>query len=1517
MTFDEIMEFNKPYNSLNYKDLVEQIKKNNIIPFIGAGMSVLFEGVYPIWGIFLNETYDLFLKANDIKKFEDFNYEEKADFLYENIGALSFSKHLKKTFSPLLLNRDRSEFESKPIYLLPIIFKNNLIVTTNYDQVIEKMYQLHEKTISVVHPGHHEAMNSSLRSGSLLLFKIHGDINEPRTSIILTKEQYEKAYEDATLISQLKRIFESKQMLFLGCSLEKDRPIEFMKDVSEQGMENYAIISCCQSDLKKRRLGLENDYYIRSIIYPNGKHECLHIILNQIVKDIVSCDVKNDPSRIKLSCEWFIKQNEIQIKNLGNRYLPELNVELELRNTFDALAKNEFFYRRFREKADKVLKELNELKLSIIYDKITEISQFIENYSEETNNTQDIDFLVDNLNEIYKSIEEETKKKYKLLEISVNDGKYYQDNIRNLIYKYRKVMNLIDDYICYLESNELKAVNIPYILIEGDGGIGKSHLIGDIIEQRNINGNQSLLFLGQHFKSENNPLKEMIEMLELDCNIDVFLNELNKFGEQNQSRIIIFIDALNEGNGKNIWKNYLGGIVEKIKPYSWIALVMSIRTDYIQSLLGDNDLLKESIVRVKHKGFFTIEYDAVKKYFDFYNIKYTDYSFSYQEFRNPLFLRLFCEGNKNKTIDVNSINFIDIYKNYLNTINFRISEACNYSQHINIVKKVIKEIVSYKYNKGRGNNLILLDDFCKIIIDIEKEYNIHISLLDALLSEGILTQNIDYNNQEYVYVTYEKLEDYLYAGLLVDEITMNGIDSFQDKYLHLLNYEDVLGALAIVLAENTKYELFDIYFDKRNNDSVIRGFINGLKWRMSKTITKKTLDYINEVVLRSNNIESFYDVLILNSIKIGHQLNAEITVNNFLEFPMPDRDAFFIPLFNELLYEEGSSINLLLDWCLSNVKNNNVSQEIIRLTAVMVSTFLISSNRYLRDKSTKALIKLLEGHIDILILVLKKFEEVDDPYILERLYAIAFGCVVAESSEQMIEELAKYVYEKIFKPEYVYPNILLRDYAKNIVDYAKYKNINININMSLVRPPYKSILPKVPTDEEIEKYKYDYQSPEFQDYYWGQNNILSSMRVEYSRDGSPGGYGDFGRYVFQSYFYAWENLNYNDLENIAIKKIFDMGYDVEKHGQYDIGISRSRNRNKKTERIGKKYQWIALYELAAQVSDNYKMKVHLDCYGGEGRDYCKGAFEPDIRNIDPTIKMEQGMSSETGIRRIHDQLYKFKEATNLEWLGNDEDIPKMNELLNMSFKDNQYILLNGQYIWDEEKKIGVKKYQNPQKDMWIQINCYIVKKYDKDDIIRLLQNKDFMGRWMPEPNNNYTMFNKEYYWSEAERFFSNPYYCGEEWADLSQELNRFEGCTKQKPMKMLISSQTYATERQGDLVGDSNYTSWYKPCKEIFNGLNMQYGKEDAVLYDNEGRIICFDSKELIEEEIGFFIKKDIFMKYIKENDYEIFWTLLAEKRIISNSHDRYTKYDQPHFSGIYTVDENGNITGDMNKFYD
>lgn len=81
MTLEEIFAYNAPYNKNNITALIDKIRNNVIVPYLGAGMSILSKNIYPTWGNFLNSTAHNFNLAND--KFAFKSYEEQADFLYD------------------------------------------------------------------------------------------------------------------------------------------------------------------------------------------------------------------------------------------------------------------------------------------------------------------------------------------------------------------------------------------------------------------------------------------------------------------------------------------------------------------------------------------------------------------------------------------------------------------------------------------------------------------------------------------------------------------------------------------------------------------------------------------------------------------------------------------------------------------------------------------------------------------------------------------------------------------------------------------------------------------------------------------------------------------------------------------------------------------------------------------------------------------------------------------------------------------------------------------------------------------------------------------------------------------------------------------------------------------------------------------------------------------------------------------------------------------------------------------
>ena len=71
------------------------------------------------------------------------------------------------------------------------------------------------------------------------------------------------------------------------------------------------------------------------------------------------------------------------------------------------------------------------------------------------------------------------------------------------------------------------------------------------------------------------------------------------------------------------------------------------------------------------------------------------------------------------------------------------------------------------------------------------------------------------------------------------------------------------------------------------------------------------------------------------------------------------------------------------------------------------------------------------------------------------------------------------------------------------------------------------------------------------------------------------------------------------VRNWLVKRAYDLGFDVNLHGEYDR-IAKDwtfRNSDNRIDRIGKKYQWIAFHEIMGILADNYKYE---DDYANEG-----------------------------------------------------------------------------------------------------------------------------------------------------------------------------------------------------------------------------------------------------------------------------------------------------------------------------
>jgi hypothetical protein len=111
--------------------------------------------------------------------------------------------------------------------------------------------------------------------------------------------------------------------------------------------------------------------------------------------------------------------------------------------------------------------------------------------------------------------------------------------------------------------------------------------------------------------------------------------------------------------------------------------------------------------------------------------------------------------------------------------------------------------------------------------------------------------------------------------------------------------------------------------------------------------------------------------------------------------------------------------------------------------------------------------------------------------------------------------MAAYVYASVFKDKRPPPNVLLRDYARGIIEFALHRRIPLNIVARRNRPTYQSEWSDdIPTMEALKK-KYGYSD----------DKSDTDRSDWYSIYGSVLGGGDFERYVIgtNSGFFEWSS----------------------------------------------------------------------------------------------------------------------------------------------------------------------------------------------------------------------------------------------------------------------------------------------------------------------------------------------------------------------------------------------------------
>ncbi len=1214
----------------------------------------------------------------------------------------------------------------------------------------------------------------------------------------------------------------------------------------------------------------------------------------------------NEPCLTSQKLKELLERSQ---KNLGGRYTPEFHIDLQIAKNFDGLCLNSAWWSLLKEERKK-FKEKGNKALEVVKDIHTKNKELFA--SDDSDSISGI--FQRFLNEFKKSIQHKSfhkrhpdicniinclKKEYAEILTSIREKIDLEnkelDKLRDFFYS-------IGDFLEFLNEKKTIYSYKKSALLKGVAGIGKSHLLCDLCIRRLNNRLPTLFLLGSQYTG-GDPINFIKEYLDLQqYSKSQVLGAIDALGESCGERFLIVIDAINEGNYCSDWRNFIKTFLSDLSSFENISILLSCRSTYIEHILPKN-IDESNMPIIEHAGFRGYEHSAAEKYLSKQGISKPSAPILTPEFSNPLFLKTCCESMKRngETSFPKGLHSISsLFEFYAVSIETLISKKKNYNQQENIVRNLLLNLASQLLPDNLDG--LPTDEVRKFIQENDPNPNLGSSLCNILLEEGILFCDTSYKDnakgKSVIRFTYQRFSDYFVALDLVKNVTdiqkacskEGSIGKLLIEYgAHTL--AGIIESLAIIIPEKYTIEIIDL----ANNVFKMRWkelFIDSVLWRSPQSFTSRTLELLNDLN-RTAVTNPALDILLTLSTEPKHPWNANILHTCLFDKLLPERDALwsvYIARHYSSEQDNGyeSIVRTLIEWSYDG-EISDAEKERIELCSITLLWMLTTPNRTIRDRATKSLVRILTLKPKLLKPLLIKFSTVNDHYLVERLFAVAYGVVCNIENKTIISEVAETTYNLIFKEEETIPHILLRDYARGIMEYAlKLDLLPSGSSPNKFRPPYITNPKKIeiPSMDEIDSIDDDTSSI--------KNSVVHP-------------YGDFGCYTMRC-VHNWSStplsVENNDIpfnkewaQRWVCKRAYDFGWKKELFSTFELSLGYMKVR---PERVGKKYQWMAFHEFLARLSDNYHW-INRGYSDVPDDDKYEGPWQIYRRDIDPTIWARYSGEYKTWYNKHTTwwQPYSFpfpkedKDSNRCSFTYDTDILPDFSCLLQRRKPDDNsdWFVLHG--YWSELKKYSEEMLYGPYVMAWFRINSIFIKKNDYANLENCVVNQQLIHPYVVEASIQDYGYLGEYPW--------HPIY-----RNLSGKRSPGDFNCRFIDVKHLVPYSRFWWEAGVDHSIDSPM-AFCLPAKELIESMNLKRlpGKWGTWTYNDQ---TVFIDPSFSEYGPSYaMIKKDFLKHWLDENDMKIVWLIGGGKQCAGSGES----FERLIYSGRFNFVE-GNIKGNL-----
>lgn len=790
-----------------------------------------------------------------------------------------------------------------------------------------------------------------------------------------------------------------------------------------------------------------------------------------------------------------------------------------------------------------------------------------------------------------------------------------RETVRGNINSIGRCLAVIREEKEYSDTAAFKVLSDPQLLIRGEWGTGKTHLLCDVSEDRARRGQATILILAKNFQGQ--ILGDVCARIETNESAESVFDQLEATSDRLGERAIVIVDGVNEGRRRE-WRQAITALRALIARRPGIGFIVTCRTPFESIALARDDL--DSLHKISHHGFDDQEFDAQAAFFQYYNLPLPEVPLLDREFSRPLTLKLICQSLQNLTgrklaegfagIASGQKGMTYVIESFVNRIGQSIE--AEYGMKPKGCWSLLKgndRVANRKqagfapcmaatlrgYVRPSEGDRIIAANYPQLTATRRQE------LLEALRTNGVIEEDaIWYQSKtgvrsRVVYrLPYQRFSDHLIARhLLKAHLDVSSVRSIKrsfsprsplgrifktKRYQH--EYIEPGWAQALItefperVGSHLPHKQRELFFALPRNaqdlSAYFEPFIEGLFWRDPAAFTEGTRRIVNQYLnSKRHEWERVIDALAAVSSKPNHPYHARRLYNFIARYPMPERDL----TWSEYLRRKYASptIHRLLTWAdklnIAGMTERSANELVILLSLVL--TTVVRSDR---DLATKALVLIGERFPATLFAHVITGLGFNDPYVAERLLAAAYGVTLSLVSSEaaltfhpVLGLLAKTLYRKMFAPhaQYATHHVLKRDYALGIIEVAQKANC-----LTLPRAAARNIAAPYP-----------------------------QVSSTFASDGTPDAgvteaighaiHMDFGNYTIGRLIPGRTNYDDKNPEYISVRarierRMFDLGYRKDRFETVDREISNTSFRaddEHKVDRYGKKYSWIAYFEM--------------------------------------------------------------------------------------------------------------------------------------------------------------------------------------------------------------------------------------------------------------------------------------------------------------------------------------------------